>query len=186
MENPVLDAMNKAVAGIKEPVPEKEAPSNGDSKILESFAINMNKQTELLEKMAEKATPASSGTAVELHGDGSLFGSHTIERDVITAHIRPTGLAPRLPQIPTVFVNPFFASITGFTGDTGSEPAEPCDDGPYNFMKGCDLTAQFGRVHRDTKTVEINDVMLRKNRGDFTDLLLHGKLLGESGLRLPI
>ena len=152
-----------------------------DEKILESFAINMKRTNDILERMEQKATPASSGTAVELHGDGSLFGSHSIERDVITAHIRPTGLAPRLPKIPTVFVNPFFAAITGFTGDTGSEPAEPCSDAPYNFMKACDLTAQFGRVHRDTKTIEINDVMLRKNRGDFTDLRLMGALLGESG-----
>ncbi|GAF75555.1 unnamed protein product, partial [marine sediment metagenome] len=75
----------------------------------------------------------------------------------------------------------FFGSITGFTGDTGAEAATPCADNPHNYMKGCDLTAQFGRVGRDTKTVEINDVMLRKNRGDFTDLMLQGQLLGESG-----
>jgi len=151
-----------------------------DNKVLEQFGLIMKQQADILEKMATKA-PATSGTAIELHGDGSVFGSHSIERDVITAHIRPFGLAARLPKIPTVFVNPFFASITGFTGDAGTEAATPCADGMYNYMKGCDLTAQFGRVHRDTKTIEINDVMLRKNRGDFTDLMLRGRLLGETG-----
>lgn len=149
-------------------------------KALETIAGAMTQQTALLEKMATK-TPATSGTAGELHGVGSIFGSHSIERDVITAHIRPFGFASRLPKIPTVFAQPFFASITGFTGDTGDEAATPCEDNPYNFMKGCDLTAQFGRVARDTKTIEINDVMLRKNRGDFTDLILQGKIQGESG-----
>lgn len=126
-------------------------------------------------------TPASSGNAVELHGVGSLFGSHSIERDVLTAHIRPFGLGSRLPVFPTVYEQPFFAAITGFTADVGAEPTAPCDDAPVTYMKACDLTAQFGRLQRDTKTIEINDVILRKNRGDFTDLVLHGSLLGETG-----
>lgn len=136
---------------------------------------------EKLEKEVRTKTPANFGTATELHGVGSLFGSHSIERDVISAHIRPFGLGARLPSLPTVYEQPFYASITGFTADVGSEPTYPCSDAPYNYMKGCDLTAQFGRIARDTKTIEINDVMLKKNRGDFGDLVLHGSLLGDTG-----
>lgn len=143
----------------------------------------LTKQTAILEAMNHKEelktkTPANFGTAVELHGDGSLFGTQSIEREVVSAHIRPQGLMGILPKIPTVFTHPFFASITGFTADVGSEPATPCADAPVAYMKACNLVAQFGRVARDTRTVEINDVMLRRNRGDFTDLMLYGKLLG--------
>ncbi|MHC4748343.1 MAG: hypothetical protein ACYTFW_00580 [Planctomycetota bacterium] len=45
-------------------------------------------------------------------------------------------------------------------------------------MKGCNLTARFGRVRFDTNTIDIDDVMLRINRGDFTDLILRGQVLG--------
>jgi hypothetical protein len=153
------------------------------NKALEQIAAAMEVQTALLTRLEKDRTktPATSGTAIELHGDGSVFGSHSVERDVVTAHVRPMGLGAVLPKIPTVAVVPFFATITGFTGDIGSEPATPCEDGPVSHMKGCNLTAQFGRVARDTRTIEINDAVLKKNRGDFTDLMLMGSLLGLSG-----
>jgi len=145
----------------------------------------LTKQTAILDRLStvemHTKTPANFGTATELHGVGSIFGSHSIEREVITAHIRPFGLGAKLPAVPTVFEQPFFSTLTGFTGDVGSEAATPCYDAPTCYMKGCDLSAQFGRVARDTKTIEINDVMKRKNRGDFTDLILYGELLGETG-----
>jgi hypothetical protein len=147
----------------------------------EQLAALLEKQTAILEGMAKQKAAGATGDAVELHGVGSLFGSHSIEREVVSAHIRPFGLGARLPVFPTVYEQPFFAGITGVTADSGSEPTEPCDDAPRAYLKGCDLTAQFGRVQRDTGTIEINDVMLRKNRGDFTDLRLYGELIGESG-----
>jgi hypothetical protein len=48
-------------------------------------------------------------------------------------------------------------------------------------MKGCNLTALFGLERQDTETIEMDKVMLRWNRGDFTDLILRGRLLGLSG-----
>lgn len=125
--------------------------------------------------------PAGAGTYTELHGDGSLFGARSVERDVISAHIRPLGLANRLPIFPTVTERPYFASLTGYTATSGSEQATPCADAPAGFVKGCNLTASFGRVARDTQTIEINKVMLQKNRGDFTDLMLRGQVLGGIG-----
>lgn len=126
--------------------------------------------------------PASGPTYTELHGNGSLFGSQSIERDVISAHIRPEGLMSLLPSIPSVMENPRYGAISGFTATNGSEATNPCDDAPAGYMKAANLTAQFGRVMRDTQTIEIDKVMLRRNRGDFTDLMLRGKLLGLSGL----
>jgi hypothetical protein len=74
--------------------------------------------------------------------------------------------------------NPRFGTITGFTDTTGSEPTDPCDDAPAGYMKGCNLTAQFGRVARDTQTIEWDKVMLQLHRGVSTDLALRGRLLG--------
>jgi hypothetical protein len=154
---------------------------NDDSRI----ADILEKQTSILAELASQKelhtkTPASFGTYTELHGNGSLFGSESVERDVVTAHIRPTGLGNLIPSFPSVFENPRYATITGITDDVGSEPTNPCDDAPAGFLKGCNLTAAFGRVQRDTQTVEIDKVMLRRNRGDFTDLVMRGRLLGEN------
>lgn len=151
----------------------------------QTIADVLSRQTELLELLARKEmhtkTPANFGTATELHGNGSLFGSTPVERDVITAHIRPHGLYSMLPRVPTVFTDPRFASITGYTDTNGNEATYPCSDNPAGYVKACNLTAQFGRLARDSQTIEINDVMLRKNRGDFTDLMLRGRVLGGIG-----
>lgn len=125
---------------------------------------------------------ADAGTYTELHGNGSLFGSNPIERDVITAHMRPKGIAGMLPLLPNVVEHPIFALLTGYSADEGSEPSNPCDPAPSGYMKACNQTAQFGRVARETQTIEIDKVMLRKNRGDFTDLMLRGQVLGMNGL----
>jgi len=138
-------------------------------------------QDMLAKAVLHTKAPASQGTFTELHGDGSLFGSQSVERDVITAHVRPTGLASQIPVFGTVTERPYFAALTGYTDTNGSEPANPCDDAPAGYVKGCNLTASFGRVMRDTQTIDISKVMLQKNRGDFTDLRLRGEVLGGIG-----
>ena len=150
-------------------------------KQLDELLEQQSRTLAMLEKQVAVKAAASSGTFTELHGDGSLFGSEPVERDVITAMITPKGLGAVLPKIPTVFENPRYAAVTGFTDTTGSEADEPCDDNPQAFIKACNLTAAFGRVARDTQTLEADKLMLRRNRGDFTDLVLRGRLLGETG-----
>lgn len=140
-------------------------------------------QRELADLKQEKsAYSATSGTFTELHGDGSLFGNESLERDVITAHIRPEGIASRLPILPTVMEDPRYALLTGITADVGSEPANPCDPAPNGYLKACTISTQFGRVTRDTQDIDVSKVMLRRNRGDFTDLMLRGRVLGLTGL----
>jgi hypothetical protein len=148
---------------------------------LAGIAKQNSDQIAMLSKQMATKTPANFGTFTELHGDGSLLGSQPVERDVITAHIRPMGIGSVLPKIPSVFAVPRFASITGFTATTGTEAAYPCSDNPQAYIKGCNLTAQFGRNARDTQTIEADQVMLRRNRGDFTDLILRGAFLGDTG-----
>ena len=158
-----------------------------DEQLLQELLTGFKQQNAALATLMKSGSshtkaPASGPTYTELHGNGSLFGSQSIERDVISAHIRPQGLAASLPLIPSVMENPRFASITGYTATNGSEPTNPCDDAPSGYVKAGNLTAQFGRVVRDTQTIEIDKVMLQRNRGDFTDLALRGRLLGLSGL----
>jgi hypothetical protein len=146
----------------------------------------LEKQTQILEKLAIKEdhtkTPAQWGTNTPLHGSGGIFAVPGLERDIITAHMRPYGITSILPRIPTVYQDPRFGSITGFTAPVGSQPDHACDDAPVGYMKGCNLTARFGRIRYDTQTIDMDDVMLKLHRGDFTDLMLRGKLLGMTGL----
>ena len=151
-------------------------------KVMEMIAETLQQQTSLLKEMKESnlhtKAPAAAATYTELHGNGSLWGSHPIERDVISAHIRPSGIAGRLISLPSVTENPIFASLTGYTATNGAEAATPCADAPAGYVKGCNLSAAFGRIVRDTQTIEADKVVLRANRGDFTDLRLRGQVLG--------
>lgn len=143
------------------------------------------KQTQLLETMEgnlHTKTPANTGTGTMLHGSGGIFTGPGLERDIITAHIRPQGIASHLPLLPSVSVDPRFGSLTGYTDTVGAEPTYVCSDAPAGYVKGCNLTARFGLARRDTQTIDMDQVMLTVNRGDFTDLVLRGRVLGLSGL----
>jgi len=117
-------------------------------------------------------------TAPALHGPGGIFQGPGLERDVITAHVRPKGIGSILPLIPSFSTDPRFASLTGYTAVSGAEPSNACDDAPSGFVKGCNLRAQFGLLRRDSNEIEMDKVMLKVNRGDFTDLILRGQVLG--------
>lgn len=126
--------------------------------------------------------PANFGTFTPLHGSGGVFQGPGLERDVITAHVRPFGIASQIPMLPSVSEDPRFASLTGYTDVTGTEPDYACEDAPVGYVKGCNLTARFGMARRDTQTIDMDHVMLKINRGDFTDLILRGKVLGLANL----
>jgi len=122
--------------------------------------------------------PATVWTATRLHGLGGIFSGAGLERDIITAMVRPRGILSVLPRIPSVIEDPRFGALTGYTATTGDEPDSACDDAPAGYVKACELTAQFGLIRRDTQTIEMDQVMLRANRGDHTDLILRGRVLG--------
>ena len=138
-------------------------------------------QTEILKNLYTK-DPANQTTATPLHGVGNIFGCG-VERDVLTAHIRPRGIASVLRAIPTLSEDPTYSTITGYTDVTGDELTltNVCSDAPAGYMKNCNLTARFGLIRRDTQTIDVLEVIRRVNRGDFTDLQLHGSVLGLQG-----
>lgn len=144
---------------------------------MENIAGLLQKQQGGGEAMHTKV-PAGWMTATQLHGLGGIFAGPGLERDVITAHIRPRGILSVLPRFGGNSEDPRFASLTGYTDETGTEPTHACEDAPAGFVKGCNLTARFGMLRRDSQTIEMDQVMRRVNRGDFTDLLLRGRVLG--------
>ena len=120
-------------------------------------------------------------TYTQLHGQGGIFSTPGLERDIVSAHIRPMGLGEKLPIFGTSDENPRFGALTGYTDVEGSEPAQPCDDAPKGFVKACNLSTRFGLTRRDTQEMDMMELGRKVNRGDFTDLRLRGKLLGETG-----
>ncbi|NPU89987.1 MAG: hypothetical protein HPY87_08945 [Fervidobacterium sp.] len=137
-----------------------------------------------LKETADSIKAKDVGTthdAVNLHGSRGLF-SLPAEREVISAHVTPVGIADSLPLLPSVVEDPRFSTITGFSAVSGAEPATACESAPKGYMKSCNLTARFGMLRRDTNTIEIDKVMLRKNRGDFSDYVLYGRMLGMNSL----
>jgi len=127
----------------------------------------------------EKATPASQTTATSLYGVGGLWGVG-VERDIISAHVTPRGILSALPRIPTLSEDPTYGIVTGYTDVDGDylTGANVCDDAPSAYMKSCRLMARFGLQRFDSKTIDALEVIRKVNRGDFTDLVLRGRVLG--------
>lgn len=123
----------------------------------------------------------SVNTAGLLNQPGGIFTVAGLEPDVITTHIQPAGLGAVLPVIPNNTDDPRYGFITGFSATTGSEQTNPCDDAPKGYMKGGNLTAAFGRIVRQTETMEITK-LLHEQRGAPTNLRLMGEMLGMGGM----
>jgi len=124
----------------------------------------------------------NSHSGVTLHGPGGIFSTFGLERDIIVAHVAPEGLISHLPVLPSIDVDPRYGTITGVTESYGSQPDETCEDAPTAYMKGCNLTGRFGLLRFDTNTIEIDEVIKRYNRGDFTDLRMLGSMFGDEQL----
>jgi hypothetical protein len=158
-----------------------------ENEILKSLAENQARQTALMEQfmnkdgMATKA-PAATQTATPLHGPGGIWTHPGLERDILTAHVRPMGIAGQLPWLPTTYTDPRFGTLTGYTQPTGNQPDNSCEAAPSGYVKGCNLTARFGMIRYDTNTIEMDKVMLKINRGDHMDLRLKGAVLGLTDL----
>ncbi len=130
------------------------------------------------EQMTEKHdTPAGAMMGQRLHGLGGLFSGPGLDQVVISTHVRPMSVRSILPIYPTVYEDPRFMSITGFTTPDGSQPTNACDNAPTGFTKTCQLTAMLGLKRFDTQELEMDRIISKVNRGDFGDLRLVGNLL---------
>ena len=152
--------------------------------IKEALGVQTQALQLLLKERDELHTkgPANTQTSDILHGSGGVWSNPALERDVVTAYVRPNGISSFLPLLPSTIEDPRFGTITGYTAVVGAEPTTPCADAPYGFMKGANLTARFAMTRRDTNTIDIGKTMLQWNRGDTRDLMVRGRVLGMTGL----
>lgn len=116
-----------------------------------------------------------------LHGQGGVWSMAGLSREIINAKVEPHGISKFLPLLPSVDTNPIYGVILGVMSD-GTRITEPCEDAPTGYVKGGTLTAKFGLTRFDTRTIDLMEVGLRKHRGDFTDLVLRGGLIGDGSL----
>ena len=139
----------------------------------------------MFKEMQNGSVQKTAGTvhdALRVHGQGGIFSTPGLSPDILTSYVRPRGIHAYLPELPTNELNPVFGTITGFTAPSGSQSSSPCGDAPTGYMKGCNITARFGMKRFDTNTIDILTVADKINRGDFTDLMVHGQLLSDMGL----
>lgn len=127
--------------------------------------------------------PTGSPTTNNVHGPGGLFGIAGLDEQVISARITPRGIASMFSVQPTIFTNPQYPYITGYE-ESGTEPDGKCDTCISGVTESCIQTAQFGRVCRESKELEITRVIERINRGEF-DLTLVNSILGEDQVFTP-
>lgn len=127
---------------------------------------------------------APSGTPdnVNVHGPGGIFSVAGIENLVVNLHMTPVDLDPHLRVIPTVFMNPLYPFLTGFSEDTGAEPNGKCEDCLGGTMQGGILTAQFGHICRGSDEIHIMRTIQMINRGETTPLTLLGDVLGPGNI----
>jgi hypothetical protein len=148
----------------------------------------LGKLNERLEALEQKQAPpeevvekhdTTSGAMMgqRLHGIGGLWSGPGLDQVVISTYVQPMSVRTILPNYPTVFEDPRFAALTGFTAPDGSQPTNACDDAPSGFTKSCQLTALFGLKRFDTQELEMDRIISRVNRGDFGDLRLMGDVL---------
>ena len=118
---------------------------------------SINQQlADAMSQVADNLNKASAiPNATLLHGQGGLLSGQGIDRNVITAMMRPYGIGSVLPLIPSVYENPTFATILGIMEDSAERPEEPCADAPAGYMKGAELTAAFGLIRKDTRSMDI-------------------------------
>jgi len=121
--------------------------------------------------------PGNTGTTNHMHGPGGLFGIAGLDSQVISTRITPMGISAYLPVFPSVDMNPLFPFITGIEEASGDEPTTRCATCLSGEYEACIQTAVFGRICRETNTIDAGTVMERVNRGEF-DLQLVNDILG--------
>lgn len=122
-------------------------------------------------------TVSGTPTTNWIHGPGGILGSCAIDEQVISARITPMGLSSYLPISMTRDTNPEFAFITGMESSGEAEPVGVCEDCPSGITQSCIQTAQFGRVCRESKEMDIDRTIKRINKGE-VDLQLINDILG--------
>lgn len=122
----------------------------------------------------------TSGDHFKLYGNGGLFTDAATDRNILNATLTPIGYD--LPAVPTTEENPIFAALTGIDDMTGSFPTQPCEPGPTpGGMTVCKLAFPLGRVTYSSDSIDVDEVIMKYNRGDTRDMRLIGGVMGDTG-----
>lgn len=123
----------------------------------------------------------STGNAALLTQTGGLFSTFGLEPDVISTHVRTQGIGSILPPpIPSNSDDPRYPVFSGYGAEEGNQPTYPCEDAPSGTMYAGSLTSQFGRIPKNTNTIEIDSLLHSGGRGITTNLRLLGQIFGDS------
>lgn len=144
--------------------------------------IELDQLVAAMQTAMHTKAPGNQHNAALLGQPGGMFSTTGLNNDIISTHISPRGLGAMIPAFGSDVDDPRFGFLTGFSDDIGSEAVYPCDDAPTGYMKAATLTAAFGRLMRQTNTIEV-DKLLHRKRGTNTNLrLLNSMLTGNVGL----
>lgn len=125
--------------------------------------------------------PGSPATAGYLHGPGGVLSWPGVDPRVFHTVVGPHSLLGQLPATGSPYTSPVYATITGVTGETGSEPAANCDPSPVaGQTKSCITLAPFGKFKRQTAELELSRLNQRVDRADPMDLQLIGTPFGQA------
>lgn len=122
-----------------------------------------------------------------MHGATGIFGTAGLSRDVFSSRVVPRGLLSVLPAHPSVDLYPIVPYLTGITAESGDEPSTPCTDCvKAGNIKSCRQGSIFGLICRETDELNLADVGMHINRGEFYDLrLVNDPLLNTAGMWVP-
>ena len=117
----------------------------------------------------------------KLHGPSGLFNAANVERAVVNAVPQIVGL--NLPAFPTNQTNPVYQALTGYTEVDGSEPTTKCAPGPVpGTISIASLMFPLGYKAFSSETINPDELILRKDRGDTDDMLLLGQMWNQTML----
>src|SRR3990167_3833195 len=144
----------------------------------------------LLEEIKERdsegykhdTTSANTGAGY-LHGIGGVLSFPGVDPVIFHTVMGSMSILGQLPTTPSLYDAPTYYTITGIQAESGSEAAADCDPSPTaGLMKACLTTSVFGRIKRQTPTIELNRLGRFVDRADPMDLALVGSPIHGSGI----
>src|SRR3990167_7862284 len=144
----------------------------------------------LLEEIKERdsegykhdTTSANTGAGY-LHGIGGVLSFPGVDPVIFHTVMGSMSILGQLPTTPSLYDAPTYYTITGIQAESGDEAAADCDPSPTaGLMKACLTTSVFGRIKRQTPTIELNRLGRLVDRADPMDLALVGSPIHGSGI----
>ncbi len=141
---------------------------------LENLGAALLEATKEAQQSGLKHDASGTPNAGFFHGSAGILSLPGLDPTVYGSIVGiEQGMIGELIFTPSLSTVPYFETLTGIQGDTGSEPSTQCADcKTAGLTKGCTLTATFGRYCRQTREISIERVGEIVNRAEPMDLML--------------